>query len=200
MAFKMSKYLKIILIFLLLTQATSCLTQKLWSNSYDEPVQKFLVSRDGRYIVFLGANYHYMFTDKTGAMKELLGWPGRNLLFIDTESTNLKVDSRNNISGYASIESFFSNLRGDQRVFLKSLGFRNKNNSLALKLELKGKRYLPRQDLGRFLPALSRKYVFDIQYTPKASKAVAIAALTPITIVADSVLLFGKIVLLPFGD
>ena len=196
----MGKYLRITLILLLLLQSSSCLTQKLWSNSYQDPVRNFLISNNGYYIIFLGQKYHYMFMDETGAMKELLKWRGRHLLFIDTKLTSLKVDRDNNVSGYATIESFFSNLRGDQRVFLESLGFRKQGVALALKVKLKGKRYLPRRDLGFAIPALNRKYIFDIKYTPNARKKIAMAALTPITVATDSIYLFGRIVLHPFMD
>lgn len=196
----MKRFLKILLISLLLLQTSSCLTQKLWSNSYKEPIQNFLISQDGKYIVFLGENYHYIFIDKSGVMRELLSWRGRNLLFIDTKNTVMKVSRNNKVSGHALVESFFSNLRGDQRVFLESLGFRKKDGALAIKIELEGKRYLPRQDLGRFLPSLSRKYVFDVKYTPNAKKAAAIAALTPVTFAADAIYIFGKIILHPFTD
>lgn len=185
---------------MLLIQSTSCLTQKLWSNNYDEPVQNFLVSRDGRYVVFLGEKYHYIFVDKSGLMKELLKWPSRGLLFINTKETSMKVDRDNNVTGHATIESFFNNLRGDQRVFLESLRFRKKNGVLALKIPLKGKRYLPRRDLAKFPPALNIKYVFKIEYTPSSKKTAVVAAITPVSIVADTIFLFGKIIIYPFLD
>lgn len=192
--------IKLLLVSLLFL-SSSCLTKSLWKNSYNDTVQNFLVSADGSYIVFLGSKYHYIFNDHSHIMKELLSWRGRHLLFIDVKRTRLKVDKNNNVSGYATVESFFNNLRGDQRVFLQSLGFRRLDGEvLGLKVKLKGKRYLPRHDLGRYVPELNRKYVFDIKYSPNASKAVAIATLTPITLAADSIYLFGRIVLHPFRD
>ncbi len=193
-----SKYKKIFLVFLLFLQS-SCVTKSLWQKTYPETFRDFAISQDGSRVALVGTTYHYVFTDSSGILKTLLTWQDRGLLFIDVSKTNLRVDLDNNVFGYATIESFFSQLRPEQFLFLTSVGFRNKDGSaLFLKLPLEGKRYLPRNDLQVFLPHLSRPYVVDVGYEQGVFRKAGNIALTPLTVTADSVLLLGKIVLFPF--
>lgn len=178
---------------------TSCVTKFLWKKTYPETFKNFSVSPDGSRVALVGAKYHYVFSDNSGVLKVLLTWPQRGLLFIDVTKTHLEVDLDNNVYGYATIESFFNQLSPQQSLFLTSLGFRSKDGSaLFLRMPLRGKRYLPRNDLQVFLPRLSRPYVVDVNHEQGILRKAGNIALTPLTVTADSVLLLGKIVLLPF--
>jgi hypothetical protein len=171
----------------------------MWDKKYNETFRQFLVSKDGQYVVFLGKNYHYIFTDNLSAIKELLLWQNRNLLFINIEKTFLKLDLQNNVTGHAVIESFFNKLPRADYEFLRSLGFRSEDgNALSLKINLVGKRYLPRDDIGEYLPMLDRTYIVPVHYSSTFWSKVGKVALTPITVAADATILIGKIVLQPF--
>lgn len=192
-----NKFCSLIAAFLLL--ASCGLTKSMWDKKYDETFRQFLVSKDGQYVVFLGKNYHYIFTDNSSAIKELLLWPNRNCLFINVEKTFLKLDLKNNVTGHVVIESFFNRLPHDDYEFLRSLGFRSENGkALSMKINLVGKRYLPRDDLGKHLPELDRTYILPIRYSSTFWGNIGKVALTPITVAADATILIGEIVLHPF--
>lgn len=193
---------KLLILCALLFQISCALTSALWNDSYDETFKDFLVSQDGRYVVFLGHEYSYVLADDLGIMKEILAWKERNLLFINIDKTNFVVDHRNQVKGYVIIECVYNNITPDQEIFLKSMGFRGKGHDpLSLKLELRGVRYQPLSDSVVHAPAkLNRTYIISVHQQPGFGKRVGEVALTPITVVADSVLLFGKILLLPFSD
>ncbi len=188
-----------LLLFLLLFLQTSCVTKSLWTETYPETFQNFSVSQDGSRVALVGEKYHYVFSDNSGVLKALLTWPDRGLLFIDVSKTHLDVDLNNNVYGYATIESFLNQLRPQQTLFLTSVGFRSKDGSaLFLRMPLRGRRYLPRNDLQVFLPRLNRPYVVDINHEQGVLRKAGNLALTPLTVTADSVLLLGKIALIPF--
>ena len=179
---------------------SSCtITKGLWNRSYNETFKQFLVSNDGKLVVFLGKNYHYIFSDESGVMKELLFWGRRDLVFVDVEKTSLEVDEKNDVIGYVTIESFYTKLPRKEEIFLESIGFRaQESKPLALRIKLVGTRYLPRDDLGYYLPHLDRTYTVLVKYPVSLSKKIAKAALTPITVAADATILIGKVILAPF--
>lgn len=190
------KFLFVALLFLL----TSCaVTKSVWDRQYDETFRKFLIKPDGG-IVFLGNKYHYVITDKSDAIKELLVSPSRGFLFINVEKTYLKVNLKNEMSGYITIEAFFSKLPPQNYEFLRSLGFRRDEESMALtmKLSFAGNRYLPRDDPGRFFPILDRTYIIPVHYSSGVVGTTGKVVLTPFAVIADSVILLKNIVLLPF--
>ena len=190
---------KFFLLAAFLLIASCAVTKSMWDKKYNETFRQFLVSKDGQYVVFLGKNYHYIFTDNLSAIKELLLWQNRNLLFINIEKTFLKLDLQNNVTGHAVIESFFNKLPRADYEFLRSLGFRSEDgNALSLKINLVGKRYLPRDDIGEYLPMLDRTYIVPVHYSSTFWSKVGKVALTPITVAADATILIGKIVLQPF--
>jgi hypothetical protein len=189
-------------IFCLLTAVflSSCtVTKGLWNRSYNETFKQFLVSNDGKLVVFLGKNYHYIFSDESGVMKELLFWGRRDLVFVDVEKTSLEVDEKNDVTGYVTIESFYTKLPRKEEIFLESIGFRaQESKPLSLRIKLVGTRYLPRDDLGYYLPQLDRTYTVSVRYPVSFFKKMAKVVLTPITVAADATILLGKIVLQPF--
>jgi len=188
-----------ILVAVLLLLASCGITKSLWNGNYNETFRQFLVSQDGKYVVFLGKNYHYIFTDNSSVIRELLLWSNRNCLFINVEKTFLRLDLKNNVTGHVVIESFFNRLPHDDYEFLRSLGFRSEGGkALSMKINLAGKRYLPRDDLGQYLPELDRTYIVPIHYSSTFWSNVGKVALTPITVAADATILIGKIILHPF--
>lgn len=194
-----SFFIKLIcLISFLSISSCSTYTKDLWTESYNEVFRNFLITKDGRSVVFIGSHYHYVFDDNSSILKDLLTWNGRNVLFIDAEETHLEVDEFNNVIGRVVIESFVNNLRPDQDVFLRSIGSRSEDGkALKVTLRLRGKRYMPQRNLSPYLPSLNRSYTIPVHYHYGPGKKMMKIALTPITVVADSIILLGHIVLLP---
>ena len=191
------KYLCLVVILLF---CVSCLTKKVWNQSYKENFNQFLISQNGKMVVFLGSKYHYIFHDNSKTLERLLKWPNRRNLFINTQETKFKLSKRNIVTGYVTVESFYNTMPAQDHEFLRALGFRRKDKYLApkIKLMMKGKRYLPRADLGYNIPQFQRSYMIPIYYKGDTIDNIKKVAITPITIAADSTFIIGKIILSPF--
>ncbi len=190
-----------ILLTLILISFSSCrVTKSVWDSSYNETFRQFLISQDGRMVVFVGSKYHYIFSDNTSILESILLWPGRRNLFINTEKSRIDLDRSNEVFGEIVVESYFNRMPPEDFEFLRGIGFRSsdKYSPLRITLMMKGKRYLPRSDLGYNLPELQRSYVLPIHYQGGALENIGKIALTPITVAADSTLLIGQILLAPF--
>ncbi len=190
-----------VLIVAALIFATSCeVTRALWEDNYKESIRQFLVSKDGRYIVFLGKKYHYIFADQSGVIDELLRLDQDHVVLIVPEITELAVDGKNNIEGHLGIKTFDLNLTSEQRIFLFSLGFKQEKEQgdLMLKLPLKGKRYRGVESVNEYYSALEEKCEIEIHHQATPLRDLEKIALTPLTLVADTLFLSKEIVMAPF--
>ena len=184
-------FLYISLIFL-----SSCVTKMIWgSEHYKEKISQFLVGSDGRYVVLIGENYHYVFSDNSGMLKKVLNLNQKGILTIDTKETYLELKSNNNVEGSFIIKGPFSVLPSHDKNILLNLGFKpDKNDDLTVKINLNGKRYL-----SRYIGNSSEKssYIINIYYRKKSNliKDAGKTAITPIAITLDAVLFIGKIIL-----
>jgi len=177
----------------------SCVTKALWEDySYEERITQFFVSVDGQYIVLIGENYHYVLTEKSGMLKEILGLKQQGILTINSEKTHLKLDVNNDIAGDAVIEGPASILLLEDLEKLKKLGITpNKEDVLSVKIHIVARRYAAKY-LGQNFPAPNAINKLRIDYSDSsAAKNIGKAAITPLTIIIDGVILGGKIVTYP---
>jgi hypothetical protein len=193
------------LLFAFLFLLFSCgITKAMWKQGYQERIQYFAVTSDKKNIIFIGNDYHYVLTDDSSALKDLLAWQLRGFLMINTEGTKLKVDGKNQITGEVFIETVSANVSREQWSFLQASGFKRSKagDSFFLKIKVSGERYLPRfeQDLSKSnLPALTMPYKIFITEQRSKLKTACIAALTPITMTLDGALTIGRVVLWPLS-
>lgn len=197
---------KICLIFLLLT-LTSCskswikYTTALWSESnYKETFDRFFVAQDGWRIVFIGVDYHYVFYDNSKVMLQLLNSRSRDLLFINPRKSYLKLEKGNRIKGTVVIEAIadVNNFSPAERYDLRALGFKeNKDSILSLSIPVHGNRYRANGRIGTNLPHLNRTYVIPIHYDSGAITTFGKAALTPVAVTADALVILGRALLVP---
>ncbi len=188
-------------IFLALFFLASCtLTQKLWNPSYEETVGRFMISKDGKYVVFLGKNYHYVFSDNSNIAKDLLLSPYRFLLSIDSLETSMKLSRSNDLEANIVIKPNVGKLDPVASQQFYDFGFRyNSNHELSLQIKLYGKRYLADRDLSNSASPLNRQYSIKIYEEISTSGKIKKAAITPITLTIDATLLIGKILLVPLA-
>lgn len=191
--------LKLIFLVVILVLVGSCkITKSMWDKSYEEVVDSFITTADGREFAFIGQNYHYIFSDNSAIIKRILFWKRHDILYIDVNQTYLEVDTNNDVSGYITVKSAFSDLESEDDLYLQSLGFvKQKNGDVSLKLNLIGKRYLANnQNYGTF--PLSKPYNFTIHYRENSLfETIGKAALSPITLTLDAIIWVGYVITFP---
>jgi hypothetical protein len=188
----------ILLLFILLFNS-SCITKFIWSDkSYKEKIGQFYIGADGRYVVLIGTNYHYILSDNSGLLKEIFSLKQQGVLSIDLQKTHLKLDSNNDIEGDFVLRGPFTVLPEEDVAKLRFLGFSpDRSDDISIKIKLKGRRYVAKY-LGEAVTKLGTNYVIQIYYSDSGLvKGVGKAAITPIAVLLDGALLIGKIVIYP---
>ena len=192
----MLKFLTKILLILCLFVQQSCLTKALWSGKfYDENITQFFVGSDGRYVALLGSSYHYVLTDNSGIFKTILSLKQKGVLSVDQGKTSFDLDKNNNIKGKIVIHGPHSLLPTEDIVALQALGISPKSDDeVVISVKLTGRRYAAKY-LNSEIVRSDTSYKFKVYYDdPSLVRGVGKAAVTPITVAADAVLLIGKVV------
>jgi len=194
---------KTILALILIFLVTSCtLTKIVWQDkSYTDNINRFLIGKDGRYLVLIGKDYHYVLTDNSKILKEFLTLEKKDALRIDQEKTNLKLNFNNEISGTLVIKGYLFSLSASDKRKILLLGVKpNYDDYIEIKIKISGKRYLAKY-LGVDENSQETIQKLKIYYDNSSlSKNVGRIAVTPITITIDAVLLIGKIALVTFTE
>ncbi len=188
-------------LFLVLSAQTSCITQYIWGDkSYNEEVEQFFAGSDGRSIALIGSHYHYVFADNSGLLRNILTLKQKGVLAINPKKTHLKLDKNNNVEGDLVLEGPASILPREDVRALRSWGFEADSDDLmTIKLSLVGRRYAPRY-LGQGVARTSELYTLKIYYSDSnLAKDVGKAAITPVAVTLDAVILVGKVVFYPFS-
>jgi len=194
-----------ILLTWLLLNLSSCketITQKIWSNNFfNEVFYEFLISRDGQFIVFLNNQYHYVFNDHLGKIKQLILWKkSRELLHINIDQTELNIDEDNNLLGNVVVDADITNLNKNDLNLLRNIGFEKNNDKMTIIFRVFGKRYSSTSQIANHVGKLSAPYNIRVFYKLKTKQKIARASLTPITIMLDSLYISGSILSFPFKD
>ncbi|MBU6339790.1 MAG: hypothetical protein KGQ36_07480 [Rickettsiales bacterium] len=200
----MKKFLlKISLIFLILFHVSSCeLTRKLWEDYYVEQVKQFLVSNDGSYLVLIGDEYHYVFNDASGIMKQLLNLDRDKIILLNSKKSELMVERDNYVEGNIIFETYDPQLTPEQYNLLASLGFRRSEEDAVLftKIKIIGKRYQGNENINSFLSVSGDFNEIKVKRLQTAGREFEKILLTPITIVGDSLMIFKFIALTSVQD
>lgn len=192
--------IKKILIISTLFCLTSCLTNFLWgARTYREEITQFYVGADGRYVVLMGPQYHYVFTDNSGTLREVISLQKGGVLTL-AEDTTFELDSNNNVSGEIVLSGPADLLSAQDAFKMQALGFiPNSKNQLNIKMKLQGRRYSARYLSGVDSQPVKRYYI-TINYRQETGVAESVgkAAITPVAMTLDAALLIGKVVIYPF--
>jgi len=192
--------IKKILIISTLFCLTSCLTDFLWgARTYREEITQFYVGSDGRYVVLMGPQYHYVFTDNSGVLKEIISLQKGGVLTLAPDTT-FDLDGNNNVSGQIVLEGTADLLSAQDAFKLQALGFTpNSKNQINVKMKLQGRRYSARYLSGVNSEQVNHYYI-TINYRKEVGIAdgVGKAAITPVAMTLDAALLIGKVVIYPF--
>lgn len=200
----MRKFINLTLALLLCCSVISCgftFTGSIWGKkSYDEIIRQFFVSSDGRYIALIGNNYHYVLTDGSNVLKAVLSLKQKDALKLDEKKTRLEINKNNDITGDFVLEGPFSMLSAEDMMTLRNFGVRpDRYDNVSITIKVSGRRYLPRY-LGAEISSLSTPYIIKVYYNDSnIAKNVGKAAITPVAVGLDAVLLIGKAVLFPLS-
>ncbi|MDR8730673.1 hypothetical protein [Burkholderia pseudomultivorans] len=173
-----------------------CTSMLFEDGRYDETVDRFLVSEDGKKFVVLGQQYHYIFD-----MPEHFG-----AMLVSPYRQSLEVSLVNFVArGGAITGDYWLRLRpakpltADERAQALADGFTTRGSvELEMKGTLHGTRYRADGfDQGKTWSSFSRPYTIDVvDRLTTADKAVRVLA-TPVTLAADGVLMVGAVALSP---
>lgn len=197
------KYRRIItttMLCVILLVQNSCLTKAVWRyDNYQETVRQFYVGSDGRYVVLIGNQYHYIFYDDTNVFKTILGLRQRGILTVNHKNTYLQLDSHNNVKGKIVIKGPFDILPPEDINALRFLGFGpDKDYNITITIKLTGRRYQARYLNTNPAASIETDYRIPIYYyNSNLAKDIGKAAVTPITATLDAAILLGTIVLYP---
>jgi hypothetical protein len=182
---------------LALLSSTGCVTKKLYETlethdtQYDETALSFLVTEDGSKLVVLGEKYHYIFSDISPSLTQVLGSQLRTVVAADL--ANFRVRRDNVVTGDYTLH-LSEQASDEQRRSAAEAGF--VVPGLTLPGHLKGVRYSAEgfpspPETQRF----TRPYVVSITEDAE-SKLAAKIMLTPLTVAADGVIVLGAVVLI----
>lgn len=174
---------------------TGCLTHELREriksdSSYSEEVTSVMVSEDGKKLVFIGNGYHYVF-DAPIELSLSLNSSFRKSLFAKFK--NLRVDKRNNIKGNLTVilDESASQKNKDEAI---AFGYANRSGRPDLELSLQGKRYksggVATDSVGY---KLNYTYRVNVLEERSSLEKTALTAATPISVLADGVLVIGGV-------
>lgn len=181
----------------MLTEALHSKASRKDYNYYSETVSQILATDDGKKIVVIGREHHYIL-DAPPRLVELLDSPLHVSLSarMDRFDVNPDADLKGNVTLILKDGASDDNLR-----LAQGFGFSRNGKSMDLSMELSGKRY----SAGTFsMPAsqaraLNRPYEVRIREEQPGAGRAALVLLTPLTVAADGVLLLLTIPLVPFA-
>lgn len=179
---------------------SGCVTHSLYENidrpeyrTYAETVNQILISADGKNLVFIGPDYHYIF-DAPEHFAQVLDSPLHKDLTATFDSFSVSTDGA--VNGVVRLE--LANLDEKDTILASQYGFRTAGKKMWRHLKMSGKRY----QAGSSLEAIEEKrlntpYVVDVRETLPPGGKRALALLTPVTVAADGALMIVALPLLP---
>ncbi len=197
MFYRSSKFLRSLILFLSLLTLGSCVTKALWgAKSYNERISKFLAGNDGRYIVLVGKDFHYIFTDNSGVLKSILNMKNGGNLEISQEDSYLNLKINNEIEGHLVFKGRYALINPEDAQSLRNAGVvPDTHGDITVDLFLTGRRYLAKYLNQNLSENETSNRVIKIYYRDSnVVKNVGKVAVTPVAVGVDAVLLIGKAV------
>ncbi|AKM41159.1 hypothetical protein NL30_15345 [Burkholderia contaminans] len=174
---------------------TGCTAMLFEDGQYEETVDRFLVSEDGKKFVVLGTKYHYIL-DMPEHLGAVLASPYRKSI---NASLYGFVAQGSKISGKFSLRLHRSDMTEEDWDRALEDGFTKLGSvDLEMKGALAGSRYLA-DGFAQGKTWSSFTHSYKIQVTDRitsAGKAARVLA-TPVTLAADGVMMIGAVVLSP---
>lgn len=188
---------RVLVVVSLASSLASCVetTTSLWRHpTYSETISQFLTTEDTRQLVFIGKDYHYIFSD-VSSLFEILNWPDRGILRAHF-SKPFHVDSQNIVTGSYAIHCECWGISADQIAWLEQRGFRRSagtDGAVVLQKEgdIVGKRYASGGVQLSNTSELITSHEVQIETDFSSAGVVGRAAFTPVAVAEDSVATIG---------
>lgn len=197
------KYLYKILAIFFIFLTSSCFqtTYRLWHiHDYIEDFQHFFISQDRKFVIFVGEKFHYVFSDYSEILENILALEDKKNLFIDVDESYIEVDKNNNITGHIIFDVFNEKLNPQLEFSLRELGFYKNSEGMTKRFILKGSRYFSHDKFIESLPSFDQKYPIEVRIKLNKGEDFVATILSPLTITADGFVTIGEIILNPFYD
>ncbi|MDR0243065.1 MAG: 5-formyltetrahydrofolate cyclo-ligase [Burkholderia sp.] len=165
---------------------------------YRETLSAFLISADGKKLVVIGKQYHYIF-DVPPALAVNLTAPYRPKLYTDFYDFETHGDS---ISGHYVLRLSREDAPPGSALRERALadGFKDKRFELTESGTISGKRYQPNDVTPSSIPqAFNHEYDVKVIERPSVLGKGAKLALSPITFAADGALMLLGVALAPIA-
>jgi len=179
--------LKLCLALFALLQS-SCATQSLYEpvNTSDR-IGGYLVSADRENLVIIGEKYHYI-ASLNQALANIIGWDKQTILAVDHGS--FRLNDHENVHIRFNLSVATESVTEEELEFLVANGFELEQSKLIYRASLDGNYYLAGNVSNT--RTFSKKYTVNII---KDRNPIIKAALTPITVAVDGVLVLGFVAL-----
>jgi hypothetical protein len=175
-----------------------CTTKALYEDyRYQEEVSEILLSTDGKNIVFLGREFHYIMEAPATILSLTQSTLSQKII---TRFGDFFVNEKNELHGTVEMTTM-DTLSDHEFDLASSLGFRVlMGKIMRLELTVTGKRYTSNNIIN---PAtnkykLNKNQTISISAKPSSLENALKAPLTPITLAADGVLTLLTVALIPF--
>jgi len=176
-----------------------CATHDLWSSggseAYSEDVSSVLISRDGKTLVVLGTNYHYIF-DAPPVLVRTLRSPFHEA--VRATLGRFEIESGGTTTGKLDLWVPSAASAADREAARAAGYTKTDAGRLEFKTELTGKRYFAGNfDLKKSTQQpLNKNYTVEVTVERPMGSTAAKIVLTPVTVTVDGVLLIASIPLL----
>jgi hypothetical protein len=180
---------------------TGCVTSALYKDSAEthrdllEEVSSFLITADGKQLIVVGKQHHYIFAADDETLKFILTWAEKKRVKAGFE--NFVINSNQTVSGmYTLTVDAGQDLSAEANKLLTSKGFTSNatQKTLVYHGALHGTRYLADKFVLPATMQLNQKYTIAMREDyASASSVLGRILLTPLAMAADGLLLVGGI-------
>lgn len=161
------------------------------SRSFTEDVSTFLITENGKQLIVIGKEHHYIF-NANDTLKFILQWSEKKR--VSASFSNFYIKSDQSLSGsYTLTIKSSQSLTAAENKLLISKGFKKTaRKTLVYRGDLQGTRYLADKFKVPATMQLNQKYTIKmVEYEFSAAKVVKRILLTPLALTADGLLILG---------
>ncbi len=192
---KMKKLLAITLAFMVFFSGCYYKTKEKssdYSETFDERIVQFMMKTDDKSFIIIGEKYHYIF--KPDKQFEYLIQNLNEAYKFGIEKGSYTISIDGSATAYFSVDIDIKNSSKDFVIWaLNNRAFKiGDENNLRLIMEMKGKFYLPNEELNKVIPKLDKEFNIKVKKEKLVDREVTKS--TPLTV---PLVMIGTFIALP---